>query len=61
VGVLATSISDKAGIIKLDVSAALSYLTKNKYAEAVNSPSGVKIYVLSLNHINRIIPEKHYE
>ena len=35
----------KLGIKKLDASAALSYLTKNNYAEAVNSPIGVKFYL----------------
>lgn len=44
-GVLATSISDKVGICKLDTSNALSFLTKNNYAEAVNSPIGVKFYL----------------
>ncbi|MCW8901917.1 MAG: hypothetical protein OQK95_14730 [Gammaproteobacteria bacterium] len=44
-GVLATSISDKAGICKLDTSNALSFLTRNNFAEAVNSPSGVKFYL----------------
>jgi len=44
-GVLATSISDKVGICKLDASNALSFLTKNNFAEAVNSPIGVKFYL----------------
>lgn len=44
-GVLATSISDKVGISKLDASNALSFLTENKFAEAVNSPIGVKFYL----------------
>ena len=44
-GVLATSISDKVGICKLDASNALSYLTKNHYVEAVNSQSGVVFYL----------------
>ena len=44
-GVLAMSISDKVGIGKLDTSNALSFLTKNNFAEAVNSPVGVKFYL----------------
>jgi len=44
-GVLATSISDKAGISKLETSNALSYLTKNHYVEAINSQSGVVFYL----------------
>ena len=44
-GVLAMSISDKVGICKLDTSNALSFLTKNNYVEAVNSPVGVKFYL----------------
>ena len=44
-GVLAMSISDKVGICKLDTSNALSFLTKNNFAEAVNSPVGVKFYL----------------
>lgn len=44
-GALAASIADKTGIAKLDTSAALSFLTENKYAEAVNSPNGVKFYL----------------
>lgn len=45
VGVMAASVSDKTGISKLDTSTALRYLTNNKFAEAVNSPSGVKFYL----------------
>lgn len=44
-GVLATSISDTVGMSKLDASNALSFLTKNNYVEAVNSPIGVKFYL----------------
>jgi N-acyl-D-aspartate/D-glutamate deacylase len=44
-GVLAMSISDKIGVGKLDTSNALSFLTKNNFAEAVNSPVGVKFYL----------------
>lgn len=47
-GVLPTSISDATGINTLDVSAALAYLTDKKYAEAVNSPIGVKYYLTQL-------------
>lgn len=45
VGVMAASISDKAGISKVDTSTALRYLTDKKFAEVVNSPSGVKFYL----------------
>ena len=45
VGVLATSVSDKLGIRKLDASDALTYLIKNKYVDSVNSPIGVKFYL----------------
>lgn len=45
VGVMAASISDKTGISKVDTSTALRYLTNNKFAEAVNNPSGVKFYL----------------
>lgn len=44
-GVLATSISDKLGLTNVDTKTALSYLSDNKYAEAINSPSGVKYYL----------------
>ena len=44
-GVLSTSISDKVGMNKQDASTALSFLTKNNYIEAVNSPVGVKYYL----------------
>jgi hypothetical protein len=47
-GVLAMSISDKVGISKLDTSNALSFLTKNNFADAVNSPVGVKFYLTEL-------------
>ena len=46
-GVLAMSISDKVGICKLDTSNALSFLTKNHFVDAVNSPIGVKFYLTS--------------
>ena len=44
-GVLATSISDSVGIAKLEASNALSFLTKNNFVEAVNSPIGMKFYL----------------
>ena len=44
-GVLATSISDKTGLTNVDTTTALSYLIENKYAEAINSPTGVKYYL----------------
>jgi len=44
-GVLVTSISDKAGLSNIDTTTALSYLVENKYAEAINSPTGVKYYL----------------
>lgn len=46
-GVLSTSISDKVGISKNDVTAALAFLTDKKYVEAVNSPVGMKYYLTS--------------
>lgn len=47
-GVLATSISDKVGISKLETSTALSFLTNNNLVEAVNSPIGVKFYITDM-------------
>ena len=44
-GVLPKSITDKTGISTLDTSTALAYLTENKYAEVINSPSGKKYYL----------------
>lgn len=44
-GVLATSISDKAGMNKHDAATALSFLTSKNYIEAVNSTSGMKYYL----------------
>ena len=44
-GVLSTSISDKIEMNKQDASTALSFLTKNNYVEAVNSPIGMKYYL----------------
>ncbi|MDH5370965.1 MAG: hypothetical protein OEW99_13130 [Gammaproteobacteria bacterium] len=44
-GVLVTSISDKAGLSNIDTTTALSYLVENNYAEAINSPTGVKYYL----------------
>ena len=44
-GVLATSISDKTGLTNVNTTTALSYLIENKYAEAINSTTGVKYYI----------------
>ena len=44
-GVLSTSISDKIKMNKHDASTALSFLTKNNYVDAVNSPIGMKYYL----------------
>ncbi|MDH5600348.1 MAG: hypothetical protein OEY78_03485 [Gammaproteobacteria bacterium] len=44
-GVLATSISDKINISKIETSNALSFLTNNSLVEAINSPIGVKFYL----------------
>ena len=47
-GALPRSISDKTGISMRDISNALTYLTKNNYAELVNSPNGVKYYITDI-------------
>ncbi len=44
-GILPISISDKTGVSQIDTASALAYLTQNKYAESVNSPSGMKYYL----------------
>lgn len=44
-GVLPVSISDKAGINQQETATALDYLTSQNYAEAINSPSGMKYYL----------------
>jgi len=44
-GILPRSISDNTGISTQDTSTALIFLTKNNYAELVNSPRGAKYYL----------------
>ena len=44
-GILPRSISDMTGISTQDTSTALIFLTKNNYAELVNSPRGAKYYL----------------
>lgn len=44
-GVLPRSISDKTGISPQDTSTALIFLTRNNFAELVNSSRGVKYYL----------------
>ena len=44
-GVLLNSISDKVAVNKQATSAALFFLTNEKYIEEVNSPSGMKYYL----------------
>lgn len=44
-GVLPKSITDKIGISSQDTTSALTYLTVNNYAEAVNSTNGNKYYL----------------
>lgn len=44
-GVLPLSISDKVGITSQETATALDYLTSQNYAEAINSPSGMKYYL----------------
>lgn len=46
-GVLPISISDKTGINHQDTATALAFLTKEHYAEAVNSATGFKYYLTS--------------
>ncbi len=45
IGILPISISDNTGVSQVDTTSTLSYLTKNKYVEVVNSPSGMKYYL----------------
>ena len=52
-GVLATSISDKTGLTNVDTTTALSYLIENKYAEAINSPTGVKYYLTEVGRTRK--------
>lgn len=44
-GALPKSVSDRTGINIQDISTALTYLTKNNYAELVVSPTGDKFYI----------------
>lgn len=44
-GVLPISVSDKTGISHQDTATALAFLTKEHYAEAVNSATGFKYYL----------------
>ena len=44
-GVLPVSISDKTNVNHQDTASALAYLTRQNYAEAINSPSGMKYYL----------------
>jgi hypothetical protein len=44
-GVLPVSISDKKNINHQDTITALDYLVSQNYAEAINSPSGMKYYL----------------
>ena len=44
-GVLPISVSDKTGINHQDTATALAFLTKENYAEAVNSATGFKYYL----------------
>lgn len=44
-GVLPISVSDKTGISQQDTATALAFLTKEHYAEAVNSATGFKYYL----------------
>lgn len=44
-GVLPISISDKTGINQQDTATALAFLTKEHYAEEVNSATGFKYYL----------------
>ena len=44
-GVLPISVSDKTGINQQDTATALAFLTKENYAEEVNSATGFKYYL----------------
>ena len=44
-GVLPISVSDKTGINQQDTATALAFLTKEHYAEEVNSATGFKYYL----------------
>lgn len=46
-GISPIAISDKTGVSQVDTVSALAFLTKNNYAEGVNSHGGMKYYLTS--------------